>query len=54
MSYFITFENRKPEIFDNVKRFMLLNNIIILVFDNNSEKSLQYVIGIRPHYYNEG
>ena len=55
MSYFITFEtSRKPEVFDDVKRIMLFNNIIVLMFNDGSEKSLTNVMGITDYHYNEG
>lgn len=55
MDFSITFiSDRKSEVFNDVKRFMLLNNIIVLVFNDNSEQSLTDVLGITPYYYNEG
>ena len=57
MSFYIQFEtNRKSEVFDDVKSIMLLNNITVLIFEDESVENLQLsnVIGITPYFYNEG
>jgi hypothetical protein len=56
MSYLIKFDSsRKSEVFDNVKRFILLgySNVMITYLDGTEEK-LENVLGITDHHYNDG
>ena len=55
MEYQVTFTNsRKPEIFDDVKTFVLLGQTTLIKYTDGSTEELTNVLGISAYFYNEG